>query len=138
MSKHHDPTAGENWPREALVPLGEPFVDERGVITPLVEGMIRSVLMISSKKGTVRGNHYHLTDWHYCYVVSGAMEYYYRPAGSKHPPQCVEARAGQLVLTPPMVEHAMEFLEDTVFLTLSGNPRDQKAYEADIVRLKLI
>ena len=32
----------------------------------------------------------------------------------------------------------MKFPEDTVFLTLSRNPRDQQAYEADVVRVNLI
>jgi quercetin dioxygenase-like cupin family protein len=123
---------------ETLVELEKPFVDDRGAIQPLVETVMRSALMIASKKGAVRGNHYHLTDWHYCYVVSGTMEYYHRPAGSQQPAEKTVVRAGQMVFSPPMVEHAMRFPEDTVFLTLSRNPRDQSAYEADVVRTTLI
>jgi hypothetical protein len=36
-----------------------------------------------------------------------------------------------------MLEHAMRFLEDTQFIVMSGNPRDQKTYESDIVRVQL-
>ena len=43
-----------------------------------------------------------------------------------------------MIFTPPIVEHCMKFPEDTVFLTLSRNPRDQKTYEADVVRINLI
>jgi hypothetical protein len=32
----------------------------------------------------------------------------------------------------------MRFLDDTTFLALSGNPRGQEAYEADVVRVQLI
>ena len=32
----------------------------------------------------------------------------------------------------------MKFSEDTLFLTLSRNPRDQETYEADVVRVDLI
>jgi hypothetical protein len=32
----------------------------------------------------------------------------------------------------------MVFTEDTVFLTLGGNPRDQESYERDLVRVELI
>ena len=32
----------------------------------------------------------------------------------------------------------MKFPEDTIFLTLSRNPRDQETYEADVVRVNLI
>ena len=37
-----------------------------------------------------------------------------------------------------MVDHAMKFLVDTVFLTLSRNPRDQVSYENDVVRVNMI
>jgi hypothetical protein len=43
-----------------------------------------------------------------------------------------------MVFTPPMVEHAMKFLEDTVFVTLDSNSRDQESYERDLVRIELI
>ena len=45
-------------------------------------------------------------------------------------------RAGEMVFTPPLVDHGMVFPEDTVFLTLSRNPRDQATYEADVVRIE--
>mgnify|MGYP007081631892 FL=1 len=43
-----------------------------------------------------------------------------------------------MIFTPPLVEHCMKFPKDTLFLTLSRNPRDQEAYESDVVRVKLI
>ena len=128
----------EALPTDALVPLEPPFADERGAIQPLVEREMHSALMISSKQGSVRANHYHKTDWHYCYVVSGTMEYHHRPVGSSEQPTKVIVEAGQMVFSPPMVEHAMYFPVDTVFLTLSRNARDQESYEDDVVRTKLI
>ena len=44
----------------------------------------------------------------------------------------------QMMFTPPMVDHAMHFPEDTVFLTLGRNPRDQVSYEADVVRIEMV
>jgi quercetin dioxygenase-like cupin family protein len=128
----------EDLPSEPMVVLERPFVDERGAIRPLLEREMRSALLISSKAGTVRANHYHKTDWHYCYVVSGRIEYYHRPAGSTAEPEKVLVAAGEMFFSPAMVEHAMVFPEDTVFLTLSRNPRDQAAYEDDLVRTKLV
>jgi hypothetical protein len=32
----------------------------------------------------------------------------------------------------------MKFPEDTVFLTLSRNPRNQLAYESDVVRVEVV
>lgn len=130
--------SSKQWPKKVIVPLEKAFSDSRGAIQPLVDTTMRSALMITSKKGTVRANHYHKSDWHYCYVISGAIEYYHRPRGSRSRPKRVLVKTGQLFFTPPMVEHAMVFPEDTTFLTLSRNKRTQKAYEKDLVRVELV
>lgn len=126
------------WPNEVIVPLEAPFVDARGSIQPLVDLPMESCVLISSRKGTVRANHYHKTDWHFCYVMSGSIEYYHRPHGSQEKPEKVTVKTGQLFFTPPMVDHAMVFPEDTVFLTLGRNSRTQEVYEADVVRIEPI
>ncbi len=136
-----DPVTEEEratWPDQALVPLEKPFVDDRGAIQPLVDRMMKSAVMIESKKGSLRANHYHKTDWHYCYVLSGTIEYYHRPTGSDAEPEMLLVKEGQMAFTPPMVDHGMKFPEDTVFLTLSRNPRDQATYEADVVRIEML
>jgi len=127
-----------SWPKQPKVPLEKPFTDIRGVLQPLVDEMMKSAVMIESKKGSLRANHYHKTDWHYCYVISGTMEYFHRPTGSDKEPERLLVRAGEMVFTPPMVDHAMKFPEDTVFLTLSRNPRNQMAYESDVVRVEVV
>ena len=99
---------------------------------------MRSAVLITSRRGAVRANHYHRTDWHYCYVLAGCIEYHHREHGDDGPGECIMVRAGQMVFTPPMVDHAMKFPEDTVFLTLSRNPRDQASYEADVVRISFV
>lgn len=127
-----------SWPQDVLVPLEPPFTDDRGEIQPLVDTVMRSAVLIRSKRGAVRANHYHQTDWHYCYVVEGCIEYFFRPHGSSAAPERVLVPARSMVFTPPMVEHAMRFPEDTVFLTLGRNHRDQASYEADVVRIDFI
>ena len=127
-----------SWPTEVLVPLAAAHIDQRGNIQPLVDELMRSAILITSKKGAVRANHFHKTDWHYCYVLSGVIDYYHRPAGSLEAPERLAVNTGEMVFTPPMVEHAMKFPKDTVFLALSRNPRDQEAYEADVVRVVVI
>jgi dTDP-4-dehydrorhamnose 3,5-epimerase-like enzyme len=126
------------WPKDVIVPLEKPFVDSRGAIQTLTDATIRTAQLITSKKGTVRANHYHKTDWHYCYVVSGSIDYYHRPVGNKDKPEHIHVKTGQVFFTPPMVEHAMVFPEDTAFLNLAGNQRDQKHYEEDLVRVELV
>lgn len=120
------------------MPLEEPFVDERGVIQPLVDREMSSAVLISSEPGALRGNHYHKTDWHYCYVLHGSLEYFYRDHGSTADPRRVVVASGQMFFTPPMVDHAMKFPESCVFLTLSRNHRDHASYEADVVRVGLV
>ena len=126
------------WPAHGVVKLEKPFVDGRGSIQPLVDIMMKSAVMIESKAGSLRANHYHKTDWHYCYVVSGTIEYLHRPTGSDQEPEVILVNEGEMVFTPPMIDHGMRFPVDTVFLTLSRNPRDQDSYEADVVRVDMV
>ena len=126
------------FPKEVIVPLEKPFVDSRGAIQTLADADIRTAQIITSRMGTVRANHYHKTDWHYCYVVAGSIDYYHRPVGSKDKPEHILVKTGQVFFTPPMVEHAMVFPEDCTFLNLAGNNRDQKHYEEDLVRVELV
>ena len=131
----------DSWMKNPVLPLKQPFTDNRGEIQALVsfkDPKIGSAVWIKSKKGSVRANHYHKSDWHYCYVVSGRIEYYHRPANSNIPPLKFSIRSGQVFYTPPLVEHAMVFPEDTIFLTLSGGTRTQEDYEEDLVRVKLV
>lgn len=123
------------FPREVLVPLERAFADTRGAIQPLVDVPMESCVLIESRKGAVRANHFHRTDWHYCYVLSGSIDYYHRPQGSSATPKKVHVRAGEMFFTPPLVEHAMLFPEDTVFLAFGRNSRAQEVYEADVVRV---
>lgn len=121
-----------------IVSLDIPYADARGAIQPLVHGGFESAQMITCAKGSVRANHYHKRDWHYCYMVYGSMRYYTRPADSNEKPSWTLVTAGQVVYTPPMEEHAMEFLEDSAFINFAGRPRDQADYEDDLVRVELI
>ena len=128
----------KSWPKEVIIKLEDSFLDSRGGIQPLVNLPIESCVIINSKKGTIRANHYHKTDWHYCYILDGSIDYYHRPVNSLEPPEKVVIKKGQLFFTPPMVEHAMVFHEDTTFLTLGRNSRKQEVYEMDVVRKNLV
>jgi quercetin dioxygenase-like cupin family protein len=123
---------------DPIVPMEKEFADARGSILPLADEEMKSAVLITSKKSSIRANHYHKTDWHYCYVLSGSIDYYFRPVGSKQPPKHVKVRKGQNFFTPPMIEHAMCFPEDTVFVCLGRNSREQEVYEADVVRVDVV
>ena len=127
-----------DWPKEHLVKLDPAHADARGAIQCLVNLPTKNVSLITSKKGSLRSNHYHKTDWHYMYVFSGRFEYHFRPTGSTAAPQKLILSAGQIIFTPPLEEHATVFLEDTTLIVMSKQPRDQAAYEGDVIRVELV
>ncbi len=112
-------------------------VDERGLIHNIIHEPVGAVALITSKANTVRANHYHKEDAHLCYVVSGSIEYYERVAGSNVVPRRYVIKSGGAFYTGPMMEHAMYFPEETVFLTLGRLSRTPDEYEKDLVRLKV-
>lgn len=121
-----------------LIDLPDLFEDARGKLEPLIDDLdMKSAILITSHRGAIRANHYHKTDWHYCYLLNGEMEYGWRDVGSSASPESLIVKQGQMIFTPAMVEHAMRFTEESVFLALSGNPRDQVSYEEDLVRVEL-
>ena len=126
------------WPENIRIKLEKPFEDERGFIQPLVNFPMKNLSMIYSKKGSVRSNHNHYTDWHYMYTISGSFNYYYRPHDSGEEPKVEKFVSGEMVFTPPMEDHACVFTEDTLLVVVSRNPRDQKTYESDVMRIELI
>lgn len=121
------------------------FVDERGGITKLLDDgktTIKSILLIHSKKGTIRANHYHKEDGHYVYMLSGRMEYYEAPVVNGQPDlaarEKVNLEKGDMVYSGPMLAHAMKFLEDSEWVVLALKSRNQQDYEQDTVRVTLI
>ncbi len=119
----------------AIIPVPTPFNDDRGTIQNLVDLQLGSASVIVSKPGAVRANHYHKTDFHYCWLQLGKLVYGHRPVGSKEPPQQWTIKPGQLFYSPPMHEHVMVFLEDSVLFVVARNSRTSENYEADTVRI---
>lgn len=130
-------TAGD-IPSESLVPLDDPFQDDRGQILNLLLTRITSVARITSAKRTVRANHYHLTDWHYTYVEKGEVLYFERTIGERTIPPPKRFVTGSMFFTPSMLEHAMLFPVDTVIFTFAKNTRSHSHHEADVRRVEFI
>lgn len=112
-----------------------PFRDERGEILNLIDAPFESAAVIKSVTGSIRANHYHKTDYHYCWLQSGEIDYYHRPVGDTSPAQKWTIQPGQIFYTPPMYEHAMHFTKDSVFFVFAKNNREMENYEADTVRI---
>lgn len=117
------------------------FTDERGdIISIFDDGVtnIKGVLLITCNPGAIRANHYHKEDSHYCYMLSGKMEYSESPIDNPGKKETVIVEAGDMVYTPSMAAHAMKFLEESAFLTLATKSRKEGAYDEDTVKIKLI
>ena len=125
----------EKFTEKDLINLPKGYEDERGIIQPLCDLNMKSASLIVSKPNTWRANHYHKTDWHYIYVLKGSFEYYFRKTNSGDKIQKKIVKKNELLFTGPVIDHAMFYVEETEILVLSKNPRDQKTYEDDTVRI---
>jgi hypothetical protein len=134
-----DQVEAMNWPSDRRVPLPEPFENAAGTIQNLCLRSVTSVASITSHSKSKRANHYHKTDWHFTFVVSGSVVYLERTVGSTGSPELIETfKAGTMFFTPPMIEHCMLFPSDTVIITLAKNVRDHETHESDLVRVDFV
>ncbi len=116
--------------------------DSRGRIVKVLSNAvmrgIQSVIMIDSKKGAVRGNHYHLKEAHYMYVLRGRMTYYEQGLGKNAVRKEASLSEGDMVYTEPNVIHAVVSDEDSSLMYFSTEPRNQASYRKDTKYVKII
>lgn len=99
---------------------------------------VNDVLLIFSKKGSIRANHFHKKDVHTMYLVKGRYKYTYRDLRMRNPKTKARIiKAGMTVVSPARVAHKVEFLEDSLMVVLTTESRQQEKYEKDTVRLDL-
>ena len=127
-----------NFEDKDLIELPENHSDERGFIQPLCDLEMKSASLLYSKKNTWRANHHHKSDWHFIYVLEGEFEYYFRKTNSNEEIQKKIIKEKELLFTGNLVDHAMFYTKDTNMLVVSKNPRDQKTYEEDTVRIEFM
>jgi quercetin dioxygenase-like cupin family protein len=111
------------------------FIDHRGEITDIIDGVdVNSITLMTSKKGAVRGNHYHKQTIQYLYLIKGKLEYYTQQ-GDNEIEKTVLLK-GDFVETPKNVKHAFRALEDSTFIACCSGLRAGKQYEEDTFRLE--
>lgn len=118
------------------------FTDKRGGLALIIDRddlPIKSVLRITSKAGTVRGNHYHKKGIHYYYVENGRCEYSEKIVNKPNAKvETVVLESGDLVIVKPQVINATKFLEDSVIYHFDTERREQSQYEKNTVRIKIV
>lgn len=130
---------GINLANETVIEIEPSIVDEKGKIMNILEEPISHVAIITSKAGSIRANHYHPDQTQYVYLISGKYESISK--NLKEEDSNTESKTikpGNLVITPPMIAHAMRFLEDSVMLNLTTGNRDTDKYSEHTKKYKLI
>lgn len=110
------------------------FRDERGeIVDILVKEEVQFVTMITSAKGSTRGNHYHKSTTQWTYVLQGKIKLLSQlPDG---PVTAAVMETGDLSMTPPFERHAITALEDSVIMVFTRGVRGGADYEKDTFRL---
>jgi len=109
--------------------------DRRGdIIDILTHVPVDAVTLITCRKGSIRGNHYHRKTVQYTYLVSGHMKYLTSKPGRRATARVL--KAGHLVVSPAGENHAFQALSDSVILSLSSGPRRGHDFEKDTFRLE--
>jgi len=110
------------------------FTDHRGdIVDILKQEPIEYVTMISSRKGAIRGNHYHRETTQWLYLLEGTLKLL-----SKMPGEAVRKMTlatGDLIVNRPMESHTMIAMEDARFMVFTRGPRGGADYERDTFRL---
>lgn len=128
-----------HFPSDPAVPIDEPFVNENGAIVNLLTEKFTHSAILSTPGGSIRANHYHKTDWHYTYVISGEVEYCWRDVGAQTKPRTRVFKQGTMFFTPPLLEHAMVFHVDTTIITFARNARSEhQTHENDLTRVDIV
>ena len=128
----------EEFNSKNILSLDNSHSDSRGVIQSIVNKKSSNVSIITSKKLTIRSNHYHMTDSHYMYTIAGEYYYFYKTLNSNETLKRVKISKGMLIYTPPLELHVTIFMENTELLVISKNFRDQNTYENDTKRVELV
>lgn len=106
------------------------FIDSRGVISNFeLKQKINLVATITSKKDTLRSNHYHPYQTQECLLIKGQYISIYKDLKSKNSLKETHLiNEGELVITRPNVAHTMVFSRDTIFINLVKGDRDHDNY----------
>ncbi len=115
---------------EYVIKSKNPFIDNRGAIENYdLVFPVNMANIITSKAGTMRANHYHPEQLQQALVVSGRYISVYKDLLNNGNINSHVIKAGDLVVTPPMVAHTMIFLEDTIFINLVPGNRDHDKFD---------
>lgn len=118
---------------EVVTPLPS-YTDERGETTNLLSTPV-NVAIIRSRDGAIRGNHVHKQGGHFEYVIEGTIEVKRRTNMGDIETEILHP--GQMVFTPPRVEHAFRSVGESAILHITTIPIAGGLYEQDTEKVSI-
>lgn len=120
-----------------IIKIAPAFVDERGSIWDFITNdNIQHVGFLISKKGSIRGKHYHKEQKQYTLVLSGKIKLVVKNLlENNSKPETLELQKMEMVLLPPFYYHSIESLEDSKVLVFTSKSRLGTGYEDDTIRI---
>lgn len=117
--------------------------DDRGIIRNyMLPEPVTMIGWITAERvqgrNVVRANHYHPEQEQKVLVISGSYISVYKDLSVNGPIHHHLVRAGDLVITPPNVAHAMIFLSDALILNLVHGDRDREKFAQHTVKYLLV
>lgn len=106
------------------------FSDDRGTLTQIVSGGYNQVNAVTSKKGAVRGGHYHKENTETFYVISGEVSVTASLGGECESDVFTD---GDMFSIPPFTVHSMSFLKDTVLVVMYDGCVEKSDGTKDII-----
>lgn len=103
---------------EIMIEIVKPdfeYQDDRGSLTQLVHEGFRQFNIIFSKKGVLRGDHYHKENRETFFVIFGSFELTVK---TQHKQETYRFKMGDMFLVPPYVLHSFYYLEDTLIASM--------------------
>ncbi len=109
------------------------FIDDRGSLTQLVHGGWNQVNYITSVRGSVRGDHYHVLNKEAFYVISGGFRLALRHKDTNESAE-YDIKAGEFFIIHPNVYHSFTYTADTALISMYNHGVELVNGKKDIIR----
>jgi len=116
------------------------FTDERGSIWDfLTHEEIHHIGFLTSKKGSIRGKHYHKEQKQYTLVFEGTIRVTIKNLqDSKSKIEVLDLNEMEMILIPSYYYHSLETIKDSKCFIFTSKSRDGEGYEEDTFRVSEI
>ena len=92
-----------------IIKIEPVFSDERGVIIDLLNESINHVGLITTKKESSRGNHYHKKSTQYSYILSGKFEVLLADINDLDNVEEIILNSGEIIIISPNIVHTFKY-----------------------------